>query len=381
MTEDSSQLPATAVVAASLEAEPAQKMPEPEPQVKVPKVWPLWLALVLVILAIAGGTSWFWFYLQTWQSRLDQAISQTESSSGLLNQAGQRYESRMAQLDRDIQKNRNEVGDVQKLIDQTARRILTVGETGRTDWLMAEAEYLLRLANQRLHMEKDYLGSLAILQAADEVLAETKDVAVYPVRKAVAEEIIGLQSVANIDSQGIYLQLEALITQLEKLDDRLFFDDAPLLNDPLKAEEEPAAPVWYEEALKTLKEHFVIRRLDHKVKPLPAPDQIYYLKQNLRLMLEQAELALLEKNQDIYQQSLSKAEQWVQDYFLGKDPVTQAMLKNLDDLQDEKIDPSLPDISESLRVLRNLLESIYKRGGQTNDVGSLAANDGEPALS
>ena len=381
MTEDSSQLPATAVVAASLEAEPAQKMPEPEPQVKVPKVWPLWLALVLVILAIAGGTSWFWFYLQTWQSRLDQAISQTESSSGLLNQAGQRYESRMAQLDRDSQKNRNEVGDVQKLIDQTARRILTVGETGRTDWLMAEAEYLLRLANQRLHMEKDYLGSLAILQAADEVLAETKDVAVYPVRKAVAEEIIGLQSVANIDSQGIYLQLEALITQLEKLDDRLFFDDAPLLNDPLKAEEEPAAPVWYEEALKTLKEHFVIRRLDHKVKPLPAPDQIYYLKQNLRLMLEQAELALLEKNQDIYQQSLSKAEQWVQDYFLGKDPVTQAMLKNLDDLQDEKIDPSLPDISESLRVLRNLLESIYKRGGQTNDVGSLAANDGEPALS
>ena len=380
MTEETSQLPATPVVAKDSTDQPKSNS-APAQKVKTPKVWPLWLVLILVILLIAGGASWFWFYLQTWQSRLDQAISQTEASSNLLNQSGQRYEARMAQIDSEIQKNRSEVNEVRALLDQTARRILTVGETGRTDWLMAEAEYLLRLANQRLHMEKDYEGALAILQAADEVLAETKEVATFPIRKAIAEEIVSLQNVADIDRQGIFLRLEAMTNQLTKLDDSLFFADAPLLNEPPINAEEPVQAAWYDKALGTLKEHLVIRNMEHQVKPLPAPDQIYYLKQNLRLMLEQAGLALLEKDQQVYLQSLNKAEQWVKDYFLSQEPATKAMLKNLEDLKSERIDPPLPDISESLRLLRNLLDTLYKRGGPGNDVGQLPEALQEPALS
>jgi uroporphyrin-3 C-methyltransferase len=380
VTEETSQLPATPVVATENTTEPNNN-PDLQQQVKSPKVWPLWLALLLVILLIAGGASWFWFYLQTWQSRLNQAISQTESSSNLLNQSGQRYEARMGQIDSDIQKNRNEVNEVRKQLEQTARRILTVGETGRTDWLLAEAEYLLRLANQRLHMEKDYEGSLAILQSADGVLAETKEVATFPIRKVIAEEVISLQTVADVDRQGIFLRLEAMINQLTKLDDALFFTDAPLLNDPPVNSEDVAEPSWYAKALRTLKEHLVIRRLDHEVKPLPAPDQIYYLKQNLRLMLEQAGLALLDKDQQIYLQSLNKAEAWVKDYFLSREPATKAMLKNLEDLKTEQIDPPLPDISQSLRLLRNLLETVYKRGASGKEVGKLLTHAREPGLS
>lgn len=368
------------------EAKPEHKPTEPrqtEPKqnVRIPKVWPLWLAILLILLLLAGGVSWTWSYLQTWQSRLDQAISQTEASSTLLNQSGQRYENRMSQIDDEIQNNRSEVNEVRELVNQTARRILATGQTGRTDWLLAEAEYLIRLANQRLLMEKDYEGSLAILQTADEVLAETKEVATFPIRKALAEEIVSLQSVASIDTQGIFLRLEAMTGQLAKLDDSLFFEDAPLLNDPPVAGEDPPEPQWYDKALSTLQQHLVIRRLDHQVKPLPAPDQIYYLKQNLRLMLEQAGLALLERDQQIYVQSLSKAEQWIQDYFLSKEPATQAMLKNLDELKAIQIDPELPDISESLRLLRNLLETIYKQGPPNEGQSMLTPATGESALS
>jgi len=387
VTEDTSQHPATPAVA---DEPKTQSKPNPEPRqaaeapasasVKVPKVWPLWLVLILVIVLIGGGASWFWAYLQTWQSRLDQAISQTEASSALLNQSGQRYEARMGQIDSEIQKNRSEVNEVRGLLDQTARRLLTVGETGRTDWLLAEAEYLLRLANQRLHMEKDYEGSLAILKTADEVLAETKEAATFPIRKAIAEEVVRLQSIADVDRQGIYLKLEAMINQLNELDDSLFFSDAPLLNDPPVDAEDPAEPAWHSKALNTLKEHLVIRRMDHQVKPLPAPDQIYYLKQNLRLMLEQAGLAMLEKDQQTYLLSLNKSEQWVKDYFLSREPATQAMLKNLEELKAVQIDPDLPDISESLRLLRNLLETVYKRGG-SEEVGQIFDTTGEPALS
>jgi len=131
---------------ATSEAKPTEPTStEAKQNLKIPKVWPLWLALLLIVLLIAGGVSWAWSYLQTWQSRLDQAISQTEASSNLLNQSGQRYENRMSEIDDEIQKNRSEVNEVRDLVNQTARRILATGQTGRTDWLLAEAEYLIRL--------------------------------------------------------------------------------------------------------------------------------------------------------------------------------------------------------------------------------------------
>lgn len=113
-------------------------------------------------------------------------------------------------------------------------------------------------------------------------------------------------------------------------------------------------------ALERLEKYFVIHRRDEPVEPLMAPDQIYYLQQNLRLMLEQAQLALLDGNQAIFESSLQKAERWIVKYFVAKDPVTKALLSNLSELRGSEIDPELPDISQSLRALKGLMENIYK---------------------
>ncbi len=367
MTEETptSALPAPEPAPADSGAKPSQP---PAPPVSsapenAPTVWPLWIAILFLVVSLVLACGWFWQQMQSWQGKVELALEQSQSSSTMMNQAGQRYESRLGQLDTSIERQKSQLDEVKTQLDQTARRILTVGETGRTDWLLAESEYLLRLANQRLHMERDYLGSLAILKAADEVLAETKEVAVFPVRKSLAKEIVSLEAVADVDRQGIYLKLEALIQQIESLDQRLFFREAPLLNETEPATEEAPAEAWYDRALNSIKKldrYFVIRHRDDRIEPLLAPEQIYYLRQNLRLMLEQAELALLDKNQQVYLQSLSKAQSWVQNYFITNSPVTKAMLKNLEELQSHNIDPSLPDISESLRLLKNLLESVYR---------------------
>ncbi|MBU6950446.1 uroporphyrinogen-III C-methyltransferase [Hahella sp. HN01] len=337
---------------------------------KAPKTWPLWLA-ILVLLAVMGvGAGWFWTYMQTWQAKLDRAMDQSQAGKQLADEVGRRYQDRLDKLDAAVAKQRESQTQLQQMMDQTARNLLSKGETGRIDWLFAEAEYLLRLANQRLHMEKDYVGSLAILQAADQVLAETKEVAAYPVRKALAEEIVSLQAIADIDRQGIYLRLEALINQVENLDQRLFLKDTVMLSDNPVPEEAPTPSGeshWYDSALASmgkLEKYFSIRRLDAPVEPLLAPEQIYYLRQNLRMMLEQAELSLLEKNQDVYVHSLEKAEKWVADYFVINNASAKALLENLQQLKKEPIDPELPDISTSLRMLKNLMESLYKRGGK-----------------
>jgi len=356
---------------------------EPVATGKSPVIWPLWVAILLLVVTLVMACGWFWQQMQSWQGKVDLALEQSQSSSTILSQSGQHFETRLGQLDINVERQKTQLDDLKKQLDQTARRILTVGETGRTDWLLAESEYLLRLANQRLHMERDYLGSLAILKAADEVLAETKEAAVFPVRKSLAKEIVSLEAVADIDRQGIYLKLEALIQQIESLDQRLFFHEAPLLNETPTGTAVAPEETWYERTLNTIKKldrYFVIRHRDDRIEPLLAPEQIYYLRQNLRLMLEQAELGLLDKNQQVYLQSLGKAQSWVQTHFITNSPVTKAMIKNLEELKAHNIDPNLPDISESLHLLRGLLEAVYRRSGSdSQSLQSPAVGDIEAA--
>lgn len=338
-----------------------------------PTLWPLWLACFILLLLIGGlaATGWILHERLRADTRTDW-ISEARLQDGL-SSLDQRLEGRLNRLETEVAAKRESLAQLQRQLDDTARRLLTADPTGRTDWLMAEAEYLLRLANQRLFMERDYDGALAILKAADQVLAETREPALYPVRQALASEILQLESVARVDRVGLFLQLEALIAQIGELDQNLFFKDAPLLNEvPAEAASIAAAPApdWRERALQSLERlerYFVIRHRDEPVEPLLAPDQIYYLQQNLRLMLEQAELALLDRNQTLFDRSLAKAERWIAEYFVTNDAVTQAMRTRLGELRQAQVDVAVPEIGGSLRLLKGLMESTYQRTPPAGD--------------
>lgn len=345
-------------------------------------VWPLWLAFFILLLLLGGLAGYGWLMLE--QLRKDgqrEWASETDVQSRV-GALGERLQGRLDRLDAQAADKEERLNTLQRQLDATSRRLLTEDPTGRTDWLLAEAEYLLRLANQRLYMEKDYNGALVILKAADAVLVETKETALFPVRKAIAQEIVQLESVGKVDRTGLFLKLEALINQIEKLDQNLFFKDSPLLEETrpetnalpatVDASEVPQPTNWRNRmsvALERLERYFVIRHRDDPVEPLLAPEQIYYLQQNLRLMLEQAELALLDRNQALYERSLDKAERWIAQYFLTNDAVTRAMINNLATLKTERIDPELPDIGNSLRLLKGLMESIYQQRVPADNVG------------
>ncbi|MBK8970964.1 MAG: uroporphyrinogen-III C-methyltransferase [Hahellaceae bacterium] len=357
---------------------PADKKPatRPEsPRSDAPKppqktsVWPLWLAILVLLLLIGGAAGYGWMTLEQmrkdgqreWATEAD-ILSQVNDLDGKLQPRFEKLQGLLIDKDKRI-------NVLQRQLDDVTRSLMSNDPTNRTDWLIAEVEYLLRLANQRLNMEKDFDGALIILQSADKVLAETRETGLYPVRKAVAEEILKLQSVARADRTGLYLKLEALISQVDALNQDLFFKDSPLIEQMQKTKAEqasgqPVALTWQDRvnaALERLEKYFVIRRTDEPVEPLMAPDQIYYLQQNLRLMLEQAELALLDRNQALYESSLAKAERWIRKYFRTNDAVTKAMVNTLSTLKSEKVDAELPEIGGSLRVLKGLMESIYQR--------------------
>ena len=240
-----------------------------------------------------------------------------------------------------------------------------LGARSRNDWLLAEAEYLMHLANQRLNLEQDINSAEAMLTSADKVIAEINDPGLIDIREALASEIVSLQQVSHLDYQGLYLRLNAMINSLDNLQQSVFLrEDLPEVtiqsteatNDTGNQFMAIWTNIW-----KDLKQAVVIRRMDKPVEPLLAPEQDYYLKQNLRLMMEQASLALIDKNTAIYQASLQKSLSWLDRYFIEDDKQVSELKRSLAEMTSFKIDQTLPDISKSLRLTKMKIERFYKQ--------------------
>lgn len=356
-----------------------------------PVIWPIWIVLLLIIAAIALGGYYGWMYLQSLQQDVDasvqEKISSVESTAQQVRKDQSAFTSSLSTIQQQTQSFDDRIDDLSAQLDKTAQSMLADQATSRTDWLLAEAEYLLRLANQRILLEQDVESAVAILLAADQALKETDEVAVIPIRKTIASEMLALNSLGEVDVEGSYLSLEALTEQIAGMSEDVMLKESPLAKNriengsglevnPDAAESQSAEgsdkaagqePVpWYRRALDsaktTLNRFVIVRDMEEPIAPLLAPEQTHYLRQNLRLMIEQAEAALLARNQAIYSRSLEKATTWIKSYFVEESPQTTALLDSIEKLQALNVNPELPDISGSLRQLKGLMQSVYKLG-------------------
>jgi uroporphyrin-3 C-methyltransferase len=237
------------------------------------------------------------------------------------------------------------------------------GATDRQDWLLAEAQYLLRLANQRLIMADDVVAAKALLLSADSILAELEDVALFVVRAAVAADLAAVRAVPKRDIQGMYLVLAALIEQAGKL---VIFQ---LPEQASKGVDQPAEN-WrgrlkqgYESALLKLSDYIIIRRRDVPIEALMDPQWEGLVRQNLRMLLEQAQVALLSANQTLFRESLARANHWVAEFFDADEAAARALSQEILALQEKNISVEMPDISRSLAAVDVALERRMQRAG------------------
>jgi len=360
-----------------------KQLPAPIVQQQQPgrtRTWPLWLISIIALVLVLLLVLWNW---QQWNNNqasqqvlknLQQETAQLDSRYG---ERGSQQAQRLQSLTDAVAAQRELIATQQRQIDHNATTLLEAGNRTRTDWLLAEAEYLLRVANQRLLIEKDIKGAASALQAADDVLAESDDISVYPVRQQLAREMLALKSIVAVDRTGLYLQLEAVIDSVHQLTDQaLIHENAPgfmLSADASNVDAgEPSMAVRaWQSFTRTLKQVVVVRRLDEQVKPLLSPDQSAYARLNLQLMLEEAELAVLRGNQALYQKSLEKARTTVQEWYNADNARVGALADTLGELASRNVDPELPDISRSLGLLK---QRVAGRGGNTNGEQDPSAN-------
>ncbi|MEM8498431.1 MAG: uroporphyrinogen-III C-methyltransferase [Pseudomonadota bacterium] len=334
-----------------------------------PKVGLLWF-FVLITLLVSGAAGYgvYWLWQQTDQVAVSQTdlLEQSQTAiidlrddlgaveSALVSESSQRESAMLSAQD--------EIGLLAKSLEKQSRHIKELSASNRDQWLLAEVEYLLRLANQRILMSKDASGALVMLDSADGVLQGIDDVSLHNVRKAIADDLASLRGADELDVNGSYLKLAALASQVETLElYELPEFDLPEVDTELLTKDEQFA--WTERLKETVSaigsafsKAFIIRRDNEQVEAMLEPQDELYLRQNLRLMLEQSQLALLSQQQGVYQTSLEKAQRWIAQYFLIEDKATQAALQSLSDLATLNVDPPLPDISGSFRALRKYQE-------------------------
>ena len=312
------------------------------------------LAMLALLVAIAALAAAAWAGYRTWLVPGPTAADFARLASD--NAALEAHLDReLAALAATVDALAGEVANAQRklqlLQEQQERQAATAGPGAQAQppaeaWQVAEAEYLLRVANHRLLLEADAAGAERMLAAADEALAAAAPFAYHEVRTLLATERAALKAAAGTDVQGIFLRLNALKGQLGQLPLRL----------PEYTAERPKPAPAATTMLGALGERFSglvrFRRSDENARPLLPPAQAENLLLNLRLALNHAQLAALRRDQAIFETSLANAAEWLEDHVDTRQQASRAIAAELAALQAEDLAAELPDISGSLARLR-----------------------------
>jgi len=304
------------------------------------------LALILSSIAVIG-TGYLWYtLLYERQELLNMDLP------GTITALEQRTQE-LQQAQTDTEDQLSGVTDTQDTLKTAVEKIQNDLGRNRAEWVTAEAEQLLLIANRRLQLARDVSSALAALRAADRSLELLANPNLLPVRRALAREITALESVEKTDLAGLSLKLGSLAETVEKL------PLAQELRAPLVAQadtspaRDEAGERWSARAMwRDLLSLVRIRRHDALDKPLLPPEQQYFIRENLRLMLYGAQRALLQGYVLTYQQNLKTASQWLNDYFDNHAQTVTAARSELDKLRATPVVTDLPDISGSLEALR-----------------------------
>lgn len=292
-----------------------------------------------------------------------------------LRQQLSQQNQQLTQQGETIEQLQQQLAGLQRNVTAQGNRLSQLGNASREDWQLAEADYLLRLANQRLMLEQDSRAALGLLQEVDTIMRQVDLPDLFGVRQQLARDITELKLVENVDREGLYLRLRALEEQMVKLNIQPQFDLAK--RDAASAKAQADNADVGDAHFRSSWDNFVdflkgsVRIRDGEVDPvLLSPQSETRFRQSLRLNMEQAELAVLRADDTVYKESLNHARQLLLDYGV-ENPQRQVILRELEELSQEKVKTDLPNLSASQSALRNYIDRMHKvSAGRSDDSGN-----------
>ncbi|MGL5251027.1 MAG: uroporphyrinogen-III C-methyltransferase [Enterovibrio sp.] len=288
---------------------------------------------------------------------------------GELVAQAQRHSTQLTKLQEEakfaLQQSDNSISSLQKtLLELKGRR--------PNDWLLAEADFLVKRAGRQIWFEQDTVTAIRLLETADQRISELNDPSLTPIRQAIASDIQELKSVVRVDADGIVLKLTSLQLRVDKL---------PLSHVLVAQEqEEKAEPPqvsnnvdnWKENLraslLNFIDQFITYRRRDGNAVPLLTTAQTFYLQENLKAKLAQAINAVYRENSDLYGQALGVSQQWLHRFYNVETPEVQSFLAAVQELEQQTIKVEYPSQLASQTILQDELSRRLQR-----DLGLSAA--------
>ena len=279
------------------------------------------------------------------------ALAALESRLGQISHPD--YSSEIDGLRRDVEDQLRLLGSLPSrmtAIEDSVASLAGISAGARQTFLLAEAEYYLQIANAQLQLANNpHLASLA-LGMADERVTQLSDPALTAVRRAISDELAALEVMKKPDLEGATLTLASLARVVESLplagiatsDDAVVEDDT---------EQSGVDRAW--DSVKDAMSGLVkVTPPDEAKLTLASPDAEYFLRNNLALQLQSARLALLRGEQVIFEQTLDDTSALLNSYFDTSSAQVASALLTISEIRSSVFTASTPDISESLRLLR-----------------------------
>ncbi|MEQ1529663.1 MAG: uroporphyrinogen-III C-methyltransferase [Methylococcales bacterium] len=343
----------------------------------------LWVGIIVfgIIIAIAGAGFYLFQQLRSQQQSFTgevnkgdmKVIELTKQITGYQSQIAA-IQSQLATIEADVSGKNNHftktLADFSQLhgeklegakkelradIQQVQRQL---GKT-RGDWLVADAEYLLTAANQRLYLMGDVNTTREALEAADQRLRESGDAGVFKVREQIVKDIAALSAISVADIVGMYSSLQSLQEQVAHLNLLLPYSGKAVAPAAPVEQAEPAKQRDQEDkglvdsAITHLEGLVTIKHSEHAIKEILTPEEAQFIQEQLRLKLEVVKLALVQQNEALYQLGLADAKKWTQQNF-AENTKTAEFIAALDKFNAIKIRSQFPDISLSLKMLKDV---------------------------
>ena len=239
----------------------------------------------------------------------------------------------------------------------------------RDEWALAEIEQVLSTASQQLQLAGNVPGALIALQNADRSLSRSDKPQFITIRRAIARDTDKLKALPGLDTAGVAVRLDSVIAQIDTLP--MLADEKPVApakpQPPAKAAAKPGAPQpnafgarvqdlwqsWSNEMWSDVRQLIRVRSVDTPDALMLSPGQSYFLRENLKLRLLNARLALLSRNEAAFRTDLINAQEALVKYFDTRARTTQSAQAVLRQVQANNLAIEMPTLADSLNAVRN----------------------------
>ena len=330
------------------------------------------LSLLAILIALGVGGAGYYFGQQKvdeFQQKLTALEAQINNKTVVSAPAQDvKFDTtQLAQLESENKATQDKIAQVEELINAKSHELVGLqsqinkvsaqaNAQQPTDWLFSEADFLLNNALRKLVLDNDVDTAVSLLKLADETLAKVNNSQSAAIRSAINQDLKQLLSVTGIDQNAVMQKLSQLANTVDELPvlDVNFGDDqnATKLSDSLSDWAENA-----EKSATSFLNHFIRISPKHGAdrKELLAPNQDIYLRENIRLRLQLAIMAVPRQQNELYKQSLEAVASWIRSYFDTNAEVTQSFLKSVDELSEVSIYVDVPSQLQSLSMLDKYL--------------------------